>query len=68
MKARLMYKAVNGLAPQRLYEAFQGVTTIHDYNFRGSSTKLYIPKPKTEFLKNVSDIVDLNYRIRYQRK
>jgi hypothetical protein len=63
-----MYKTVNGLTPQRLCEAFQDVNTIHDYNLRGSSTKLYTPKPKTEFLKKVSDIVDLNYGIRYQRK
>ena len=68
MKARLMYKTVNGLAPQRLCEAFQGVNTIHDYNLRGFSTKFYIPKPKAKFLKKVSDIVDLNYGIRYQRK
>ena len=52
MKAKLMYKTVNGLAPQRLCEIFKNVNEIHDYNLRGSLTKLYIPKPKTEFLKN----------------
>ena len=51
MKARLMYKTVNGLAPQRLCEAFQNLNTIHDHNLRGSSTRFYIPRPKTESLK-----------------
>ena len=45
MKARLMYKTVNGLAPQRLCEAFQNLNTIHDHNQRGSSTRFYIPRP-----------------------
>ena len=52
LKARLMYKIVNGLAPQRLCEAFRKVNEIHEYELRGSSTKLHIPRPKTEFLKN----------------
>ena len=52
LKARLMYKIVNGLAPQRLCEAFRKVNEIHEYELRGSSTKLHIPRPKTESLKN----------------
>ena len=52
LKAKLMFKTVNGLAPQRLCDIFKNVDEIHNYNLRGSSTKLYIPKPKTEFLKN----------------
>ena len=52
MKAKLMYKTVNGLAPQRLCEIFKNVNEIHDDNLRGSLTKVYVPKPKTEFLKN----------------
>ena len=51
MKAKLMYKTVNGLAPQRLCEIFKNSNEIHNYNLRGSLTKLCIPKPKTEFLK-----------------
>ena len=49
-----MYKIINGLAPRRLCEIFNNVNEIHNYNLRGSLTKLYIPKPKTktEFLKN----------------
>ena len=49
LKAKLMFKTVNGLAPQRLCDIFKNVAEIHNYNLRGSSTKLYIPKPKTEF-------------------
>ena len=52
LKAKLMFKIVNGLALQRLCDIFKNVDEIHNYNLRGSSTKLYIPKPKTEFFKN----------------
>ena len=54
LKAKLVFKTVNGLAPQsqRLCDIFKNVDEIHNYNLRGSTTKLYIPKPKTEFLKN----------------
>ena len=48
LKAKLMFKT--GLAPQRLCD--KNVNEIHNYNLRSSSTKLYIRKPKTEFLKN----------------
>ena len=51
MKARIMYKTVNKLAPSRLYDLFQNVNKINDYNLRGSSTRVYIPMRKTEFLK-----------------
>ena len=47
-----MYKIINGLAPQRLCEIFNHVNEIHNYNLRGSLAKIYIPKQKTEFLKN----------------
>ena len=51
MKARIMYKTVNKLAPSRLCDLFQNVNKINDYNLRGSSTRVYFPMPKTEFLK-----------------
>ena len=60
MKARLMYKTVNQLTPQRLCNIFQLSDTVNNYNIRGSST---IPRPRTEFLKKVSVIVGLNYGI-----
>ena len=43
LKAKLMFKTVNGLAPQRLCDIFKNVDEIHNYNLRGSATKLYIP-------------------------
>ena len=49
MKARLMYKSINNLAPERLSN--QNSSTIYNYDLRGSSTRLCLPKPKTEFLK-----------------
>ena len=52
LKAKLMFKTVNGLASQRQCDIFNNVNEIHNYNLRGSATKPYIPKPKTEFLKN----------------
>ena len=51
MKARIMYKTVNQLAPQRLCDIFQNSNSINEYNLRGSSAKLFIPRPRTEFLK-----------------
>ena len=54
LKAKLMFKIVNRLASQRLCDIFKNVDEIHNYNLTGSATKLYIPKSKTEFLKNYS--------------
>ena len=51
MKAKLMYKTVNQLAPQRLCNIFQSSNTVNSYNLRGSSTGLFIPRPRTEFFK-----------------
>ena len=44
------FKAVNKLAPSSLCDLFQN-NKINDNNLRGSSTRVYIPMPKTEFLK-----------------
>ena len=54
--------------PLRLCGDFENVNAIHDHNLRGSSTRFYIPRPKTEFLKKASDIVGLNYGIRCLKK
>ena len=51
MKARLVYKSINKLAPQRLSNFFQNSNTMYDYDLRGSSTRLCLPKPRTEYLK-----------------
>ena len=46
-KARIMYKT----APSRLCDLFKNVNKINDYNLRGSSARVCIPMPKTEYLK-----------------
>jgi hypothetical protein len=51
MKAKLMYKTVNQLAPQRLRNIFQFSNSVNSYNLRGSSTGFFIPRPRTEFEK-----------------
>ena len=51
MKAKLMYKTVNQLAPQRLCNIFQFSNNVTSYNLRGSSNGLFIPRPRTKFLK-----------------
>ena len=51
IKARLMYKTVNKLAPQRLCNLFQNSNMVSAHNLRGFSTKLFIPRPRTKFLK-----------------
>ena len=65
MKARIMYKTVNS----RLYDLFQNVNKINDYNLRGSSTRVYIPMPKTEFQKpKISVMMELKFGISYLMK
>ena len=51
IKAKLMYKSINNLAPERLSNLFQNSNTIYDYDLRGSSTRLCLPRPKAEFMK-----------------
>ena len=49
MMAKIMYKTVNQLAPQKLCNIFQFSNTVNSYNLRGSATGLFIPRPRTEF-------------------
>ena len=62
-----MYKTVNQLAPQRLCNIFQFSNNVTSYNLRGSSNGLFIPRPRTEFLRKVLVIVGLNYGIKYHK-
>ena len=43
--ASLMHKITHGLAPKKLIDIFQKTLSSHNYNLRGSTTKLYLPKP-----------------------
>ncbi len=49
--ASLMYKITQDLALLRLTDIFLKTPSSQHYNLRGSSTKLHLPKPKTEYLK-----------------
>ena len=48
-----MYKSINNLSPERLSNLFQNSNTIYDYDLRGSSTRLCLPRPKTKFMKKL---------------
>jgi hypothetical protein len=52
-----MYKITHDLAPKRLSDIFRETPSSQHYSLRGSSTKLYLPQPKTDNLKK-----SLNYR------
>ena len=48
-KAILMYKVTNNLTPMYLQDLF--VTRVSHYNLRDSEGKLFLPKPRTDYLK-----------------
>ena len=48
-----MYKTGNQLIPQRLC-IFKFSNTVNNFNLKGSSTGLFIPRPRTKFLRNFS--------------
>ena len=52
-----MYKITHDLAPRQLINMFQKAPSSQRYNLRGSTTKLNLSKPKTEYLKK-----SLSYR------
>ena len=49
-KVIIMFKLLNDLAPSPLTELFAPKNKVTDYNLRGSSTSLQLPKPRTEKL------------------
>ena len=50
-RARLMYKVLHKMASIKLNEIFNISNTIHHYNLRGTDTNLFLPRPRTEYLK-----------------
>ena len=58
MKARIMYKIVNMLAPSRLCDLFENVNKIADYSLRGSSTRICIQMPKNRIPKKISVMIE----------
>ena len=49
LKAVMMFKIVNGLAPAYLNEMFQGVASTNAYNLRSSNKNLALPKARTDY-------------------
>ena len=66
-KARLVYKITHVMAPTVLIELFSTSSVIrhHDHNLRNSNMNLYILFPKTDYLKNVSATMELNYGMNF---
>ena len=62
-----MYKSINKLAPQRLSNFFQNSNTMYDYDLRGSTTRLCLPKPRTEYLKKDSVRMGLMSGIKFRK-
>ena len=52
-----MYKITHGLKPKKLIDIFQKTLLSQNYNLRSSTTKLYLAKPKTEYLKKGFTVV-----------
>ena len=59
-----MYKITYDLAPKELIDIFQ--KDVQNYNLRGSTTKLYLPKPETEYLHKVLSTEKQNCEIASQ--
>ena len=51
-KACMVYKSLNGLAPDYLRSRFVERSTITGYSLRNTEDKLAVPLPRTNFLKN----------------
>ena len=52
MKTSLMYKITHDIALVRLAEIFNmSSAPQRDFNLRNSDMKLYLPKPKTDYMK-----------------
>ena len=52
-KAQMVYKSLNGLAPNYLSSKFiQRSDVITSYNLRDSENKLAVPLPRTNYYKN----------------
>ena len=50
--AVMVYKSINGLASDYMRSLFTDRGSISNYSLRDSGSKLAIPKPRTNFLKN----------------
>ena len=51
-KATMVYKSLNGLAPDYLRSKFVDRSSLTNYSLRDTESKLAIPLPRTNFMKN----------------
>ena len=51
-KAVMVYKSLNGLAPDYLRPMFIDRSSVTNYSLRDAEGKLAVPKPRTNYLKN----------------
>ncbi|XP_028412379.1 uncharacterized protein LOC114535622 [Dendronephthya gigantea] len=51
-KAVMVYKSLNGLAPQYMGSMFVNRDSVNPYSLRNTNSKLAVPKPRTNYLKN----------------
>ena len=59
--ASQMYKITHDLAPKRLSNIFHETSSSRHYSLKGSSTKLCLPQPKTDYQKRVLAIEGQNF-------
>ena len=52
LKAIMVYKSLNGLAPDRQAQMFVDCSNVTNYTLRDTSGKVEIPQPRTDYLKN----------------
>lgn len=48
----MVFKSLNGLAPEYMRSMFTERDTVASYSLRDTLHKLAIPKPRTDYLKN----------------
>ena len=51
-KAVMVYKSLNGLAPDYMHSMFVNRDSVNLYSLRNTEGKLAVPKPRTNYLKN----------------
>ena len=61
--ARLMYKITYDLALKLLTEIFHKPNASLQYNLRGSSTKFYLPQPRTNAIQKYAIVVAFQIKI-----
>jgi hypothetical protein len=48
----MVYKSLNGLAPDYMHFMFVNRDSVNPYSLRNTENKLAVPKPSTKYLKN----------------